>query len=242
MPSRMEKTRLLDEEHYGISEIEKVPEGKRPSQTTIITAKKTIGKILTSFSNTIPNTGNYGYAFIIYSPQEWVALGNALQVIPPIDPLVFGGGDAAARYLHETQKITFQAYKRHKDATIRMILHIFGETVFLALQDPHGLIVGHTPRELITHLEQTYVTPKQRRDDITAIDLKIQQPYSMDQMIETYFVGMTEARFMLASLNMPMPDAEMIRLCLAQFILNEEMNEPCEKWEDSIVAPTFVNF
>ena len=61
-------------------------------------------------------------------------------------------------------------------------------------------------------------------------------------MIETYFVAMTEARFMLASLNMPMVDGEMIHLCLAQFILNEEMNEPCEKWEDSTVAPTFVNF
>ena len=58
MPSRMEKARLLDEDHYGISEIEKVPEGKRPTQTTIITAKKTIGKILTGFSNTIPNTGD----------------------------------------------------------------------------------------------------------------------------------------------------------------------------------------
>ena len=184
----MEKARLLDEEIYGISEIEKVPEGKQPTQTTIITAKKTIGKILTGFSNTIPNTGDYGYAFLIYSPLEWIALGNLLQVIPPVDPLVFGGGDAAARYLHGTQKITFQAYKRHKDATVPMILHISGEVVFLALQDPHGLIVGHTPRELIAHLERTYVTPKQRRDDITAMDLKMRQPYSMDQMIETYFV------------------------------------------------------
>ena len=206
----MEKARLLDEDHYGVSEIEKVPEGKRPSQTNIINEKKTIGKILTSFTNTIPNTGHYGYAFIIYSPQEWNALSNALQVIPPADPPIFGGGDAAARYLHETQNITFQAYKQHKDATVRMILHIFGEVVFLSLADNHGLIVGHTPRELITHLEHTYVTPKQRRDDITAMDLKMRQSYSIDQMIETYFVGMIEARFMLASLNMPMPDAEMI--------------------------------
>ena len=74
------------------------------------------------------------------------------------------------------------------------------------------------------------MTPKQRRDDITAMDLKMRQPYSTDQMIETYFVAMTETRFMLASLNMPMVDGEMICLCLAQFILNEEINEPCEKW------------
>ena len=139
MPSRFEKAKILDEETYGISELTKVPEGKIPSQTNINEAKKTIGKILASISNNISNTGHYGYAFIIYSPQEWVALGNALQVIPPVDPLVFGGGNAAARYLHETQKITFQAYKRHKDATVRMILHIFGEVVFLALQDPMDL-------------------------------------------------------------------------------------------------------
>ena len=191
----MENARLLDEETYGISELEKVSEGKRPTQTTIIEAKKTIGKILASISNTIPNIGHYGYTFIIYSPQEWVALGNALQVIPPLDPPVFGGGNAAARYLHETQKIIFQAYKRHKDTTVRRILHIFGTVVFLALTDNHGLIVRHTQRQLITHLERTCVTLKQQRNDITAMDLKMRQPYSMDQMIKSYFMGMTSARW-----------------------------------------------
>ena len=242
MPSRYEKQVAADEEAYTMSDLVKVTRGTRPTQSNIIEAKKAIGRILAGISNTIPNTGNYGYAFIIYTDPEWLALGNALQVVAPADPPAFGGGDMAARYAYEASRITFAAYKRHKDATVRMILHIFGTVVFLNLQDIHGFVVGHTPRELMAHLENTYVTPKQRRDDISAMDMKMRLPYSMDEMIEEYFMKMTSARFTLAALNNPMDDAEMIRLCLVQFILNEEMNEPCEKWEDSPLARTYLNF
>ena len=97
MPSRMEKARIADEDTYVMGDLVTVPKGKRPTKRIIIEAKKTIGKILAGISNTIPNTGDYGYAFIIYSNQEWVALGNALQVVAPGDPPAFGGGDMAAR-------------------------------------------------------------------------------------------------------------------------------------------------
>ena len=71
------------------------------------------------------------------------------------------------------------------------------------------------------------MTAKQKRDDITAMDLKLRQPFLMDQMIEGFFMGMTSSRFTLASLNITIDNAEMIRLCLIQFIKNDEMNEPC---------------
>ena len=61
-------------------------------------------------------------------------------------------------------------------------------------------------------------------------------------MIEGYFMGITSARFTLTSLNMTIDDAEMICLCLVQFIKNDEMNEPCEKWEDSTLARTYMAF
>ena len=186
--------------------------------------------------------GDYGYTFIIYTPQEWLALDNTLQVVPPTDPPVFGGGDMASRYAYEALRTTFIAYKRHKDATIRMIFHIFGTVVFLNLQDIHGFVVGHTPSELVAYLERIYVTPKQRRNDITPMDLKIRQPFTMDGMIEGFFMEMIAARFTLAYLNMAIDDAEMIRLCLVQFILNDEMNEPCEKLENTTVPQTYTNF
>ena len=65
MPSWIEKARIADEETYGMSDIVRVAQGKRPTQRNIIEAKKAIGKILAGISNTIPNTGDYGYAFII---------------------------------------------------------------------------------------------------------------------------------------------------------------------------------
>ena len=149
--------------------------------------------------------------------------------MPPTNIGTYGGGDMAARYAYEASKATFSAYKRHKDATVQMILHIFGTVVFLNLQDIHSFVVGNTPLELVAYLKCTYVTAKQKRDDITAMDLKMRQPFSMDEMIEGFFMGMTWARFTLASLNITIDDAGMSRLCLVQFIKNDEMNEPYEK-------------
>ena len=78
-----------------------------------------------SISNIIPNTGNYGYAFIIYTPAQWTALGNAAQVVPPTDIGAYTGNNQRAQYLYESSKATFVGYKQHKDASVRMIIHIF---------------------------------------------------------------------------------------------------------------------
>ena len=91
MPSRTEKTRVADEETYGMGDLLKVPTGQRPTQHNIVEARQAIRKVLSGISNTISNTGNYGYAIIIYTPQQWIALGNALQAVPPTDIGAFGG-------------------------------------------------------------------------------------------------------------------------------------------------------
>ena len=88
MLSQIEKARLADKENYGLSDLFTVPKGKRPTQRNIVEAKQAIGKVLAGISNIIPNTGDYGYALLIYTPQEWLALGNALQVVTPTDPLL----------------------------------------------------------------------------------------------------------------------------------------------------------
>ena len=177
---------MANEETYNIGHLPTVPKGKRPTQCIIVEAKQTIGKVLSGISNTIPNMGDYGYAFIIYTPQVWIVLGNALQVVPPTDPPAFGGDDMVARYAYEALQTTFVAYKRHKDAAVRMIFHIFGTVVLLNLEDIQGFVVGHTPRELVVYLELTYVTTKERRDGITAMDSKMRQPFTLDNMIEGY--------------------------------------------------------
>ena len=109
-------------------------------------------------SNTIPNTGHYGYAFIVYTPIQWTTLGNAAQVVPPTNVGAYAGNNQAARYAYEASKATYTAYKRHMDATVRMIIHIFGDNVFLNLQDVHQHLVGHSSLELLEHLEDTSVT------------------------------------------------------------------------------------
>lgn len=131
-------------------------------------------------------------------------------MVPPIDIGAYEGGDQAARYSYEASKQTFAAYKRHMGETVQIIIHIFGETVFLNLQNVHQHIVGHTPLELLAHLEDTYITDTQKLDDITAMDIKIRKPFSMDNMIEDYFMDMTSAWFTLASLNIAINDDEMI--------------------------------
>ena len=64
----------------------------------------------------------------------------------------------------------------------------------------------------------------------------------MDTMIEGYFMGMTSTWFALASFNINIDDAEMIRLCLVQFVKNDEMKIPCEKWGDSPLVHTYPEF
>ena len=136
------------------------PNRGRLTHCTIIGAQQAIWKVLSGISNTISNTGHYGYVFIIYTTTQWISLGNTTQVVPPTNIGAYGVGDQTARYAYEVLKTTFAAYKRHKDATVRMILYIFGTVVFLNLQNIHGFVVGHTSLELLAYLEQTYVPGK----------------------------------------------------------------------------------
>ena len=142
MSSQAEKLRLADEEYYNFKDLTKVPRGERPTQSTIILAKQEMGKTLMCISNTIANTGHYGYAWLIYTPAEWTALGNANQVVHPVNVVAYVGNSQAERYAYETQRSTFASYKRHKDATVRMIVYIFGDDVFLNLKDIHQHLVS----------------------------------------------------------------------------------------------------
>ena len=124
-----------------------------------------------------------------------------------------------------------------------MIIYIFGDAVFLNLQDVHQHLVGHTPLELLAHLEDRYVTDIQKRDDITAMDAKMRLPFTMNMMMETYFKNMLMCQFTLASLGQPVPGTKMIQLCMVQFKLNDELTESCEKWEDQPAnARTYNDF
>ena len=78
MSSKAEKLRLADEEYYDFAQLTKVQRGERPTQRTIIQAKQEMRKTLMCISNTIPNTGNYGYSWLVYKPAEWTVLGNLL--------------------------------------------------------------------------------------------------------------------------------------------------------------------
>ena len=124
-----------------------------------------------------------------------------------------------------------------------MILYIFGEDVFLNLVDAHQHLVGHTPLELLAYLEDTYITNLQKRDDITLMDAQMRLPYSMDMMMEQYFKNMGTCQFTLASLGNAITDGEMICLCLVQFTKNDDLIEPCKKWEDQPAnARTYADF
>ena len=243
MSSNEEKLRLADEEYYNLKELTKVPRGERPTQRTIIQAKQKMGKTLMCISNTILHTGNYGYSWLIYKPAKWTALGNLYQVVPPINVVAYVGANQADCYVYETQRNTYASYKWYKDATVRMIIYIFGNDVFLNLQDVHQHLVGQSPLELLAHLEDRYVTNIQKRDDITAMDAKMRLPNTMNMMMETYFKTMMMCQFTLSSLGRAVPDDEMIQLCMVQFKLNEELTKSCEKWEDQPAnARTYNNF
>ena len=77
MPSRLQKMKDLDAETYDFESFTRVPQGKRPGKVSCICARQEIAKVLMCFSNTIPHTGNYGYAFIAYTAAQWTALSNA---------------------------------------------------------------------------------------------------------------------------------------------------------------------
>ena len=76
--------------------------------------------------------------------------------MPPTNIGVYTGGDQAARYAYyEALKATFVAYKQHKDVSVQMIIHIFGDAVFLNLHDVHHHLVGHSQLELLVYLKTT---------------------------------------------------------------------------------------
>ena len=93
MPTHLKKARFADEESYSFENLPRVPPGERPTQATILEARQAIGKSFMCISNTIPNTGHYGYTFVIYTPSQWTALGNAAQVVPPTNIGAYAGAD-----------------------------------------------------------------------------------------------------------------------------------------------------
>ena len=111
MPTCLEKAQIADEETYSFKNLPKVPADERPTQATILEARQAIWKSLMCISNTIPNTGHYGYIFIIYTPDQWTALGNAAQVVPPTNIGAYAGADQTAQYAYEASKAQFSAYK-----------------------------------------------------------------------------------------------------------------------------------
>ena len=71
---------------------------------------------------------------IIYTSAQWTALGNAAQVVPPNNIDAYTGNNQRARYLYEVSKEIFEAYKRYKDTSVQIVIHIFRNDVFLNLQ------------------------------------------------------------------------------------------------------------
>ena len=210
MSSCIEKARIADEETYGMENLPKVPVGERPTQATTIDARQTIEKILMGISNTIANTGLCGYTSIIYTPVQWIALGIAQQVVSPTNIGIY-----VVAIKQDNMPIKHRRQHTRPINVTRtqlFVIHIFGEVIFLNLQNVHQNLVGHTPLELLEYLETTYVTDTQKRDDITAMDAKMRQPFSMDMMIKSYLMDMTSAWFTLASLCTTIDDAEMICL------------------------------
>ena len=99
MPSHLQKMKDLDAKTYDFESFTKVPEGNQPGKVFLICARREITKFLMCFSNTVLNMAYYGYAFIVYTAAQWTALGNAHQVVHPIDVGAYLGQDQAARYL-----------------------------------------------------------------------------------------------------------------------------------------------
>ena len=74
--------------------------------------------------------------------------------------------------------------QKHNNATVQMLLYVFGNAIFLPLQDIYGHVMGHSPLELVNHLKDMYVTTWQKKNETTKIDKLMRSPYSMDVMVE----------------------------------------------------------
>ena len=65
--------------------------------------------------------------------------------------------------------------------------------------------------------------------------------FSTGMVIETYFKNMSSCWY-IALLGNFRDNAEMIWLCLVHINLSDERNEACEKWKDSTVVCTYIEF
>ena len=167
-----------DENIYNFSQLDKV-DGSRPNLSNILHGLMQIASILTTFGCRIANTNNYGHAWIVYSQVEWTALGNANQVVAPIHPGIYNGNTTQEQFIYKNAIAVYETYKKHLDATVRMIIHVFGTAVFLTHMDAHGHLVGHLPTALFAHLHITYVTDRQKKNEITKIDTIMRLPYDI---------------------------------------------------------------
>ena len=75
------------------------------------------------------------------------------------------------------------------------------------------------------------------------MDAKMRQPFQMKMMIANYFKNMSTYQYTLALLGNLLDNAKMIWLCLVQFLMDDELNKLCEKWEDLPVNTcTYADF
>lgn len=216
---------------------------------TIATVKLLRRKIFAN-ARAIPSTaggGNNGHLGLIMANAAYVARAGVPFVEPvhpgplPIHPPGATSAQITATNRQYDTNLAAQTLCVQVKEELRKQILAAVPKIYLPPEDPNFGYADITPMAMMTHLNDTYGTMTQ--DEIEANRAKLDEPYNVDEGIESLWTRIADVQALAAAAGEPILDNAAIRLTLHVLEETGLFTQGCRDWHKKPVADqTMVNF
>ena len=207
--------------------------GKLPNPISIRKARRLLAAAYAKVPCSLKEAGLHGYAWIVEEPEQWNKRKDTSTVAPPEKP-VEDYTDLQGRLEHADKMEKYLLYHHLTQAGTDKLVTWFGKAMFLDLCTDGELDADITPKDLLTHLEETYSTNADELEYFEDVTKAFNAPYDSKRPVEEYFMRLQEAQADAEDLGVGFTDTQVITQALRQFIKQhgKEGRKAANKWSD----------
>ena len=205
----------------------------RPDFRNISLSRMEISNLLQTAESTLAETKRYGHALLALTDTQWLEKAGVSALVPtPDHPGIFVGTEFADRVAYEHKFNQYNTYRRADKAGVRLLMTIYDKNYFVDLHDGQGQLIGHATKELLGHLEDTYVDPDDLEEEIQENEVILQADYDPNESTETYWARLKNCQRLATAMNEKMEDDKIMRIAFLQFRKHANLADATADWKD----------
>ena len=207
---------------------------EKPNPISISKARKLLAAAYAAIPCEQEGTGVHGYAWMIETDTQWATRSGTSTITAPTKPIKETDYDIKKQMKYADQMDMYKLYIHLVQEGRIKLIEWFGKPMFMDLYVDELLPASITPRELLTHLSDTYALGADNRRYMERIEAVFAAPYDRKQTIEAYFMRLQEARTNAALLGQPFTEQQTMNKALSQFekILGKSSYKAEKKWNE----------